>query len=403
MMIGMRRKAEITMRVQASGPAAPDGHRPRIRRTIAGLGILDIAAAASLSCVVVSVGLGWLHTSSHRLDIAAAAGVLAMTLPVAWRRPAPVAAAGVMAAGALANGLVFGPVVRCGVALPAFFLVVFSIGARRSRAWSALGLALCVGGVVAEGIYDPQIEASGLAFVLPVLIGFFAAGYLVRVRMQMASALQQKSAELRRQREQTARLAVLADRAEISADLEQTLHAQIGGIATAAATGLKVLATDHAAARQAMAAIEHDGRHALEHMREMLGSLREAAPSEPQPTLARLPELLASATTASARLTVEGNPRTLPAGLELSGYRIVEHLLGALEDAPEATVKVLLRFCSDALELHVSGPSSGAADLRAVLASAAERASLHSGTVQHRLEGRVCHTSARLPLVSGHA
>jgi glucose-6-phosphate-specific signal transduction histidine kinase len=215
--------------------------------------------------------------------------------------------------------------------------------------------------------------------------------------------LRHKSAELRRQREQTARLAVHADRTEISADLEQSLHAQIGGIATAAAAGLEVLDTDHAAARQAMAAIEHDGRHALEHMRQMLGSLREAAPSEPQPTLARLPELLASATTASARLTVEGNPRTLPAGLELSGYRIVEHLLEALEDAPEAAVEVLLRFCPDAVELHVSGPSSAGADLRAVLAAAAERASLHSGTVEHQLDGRICYASARLPLVSGHA
>lgn len=257
-----------------------------------------------------------------------------MTVPVAWRRPAPVVVAGIMAAAALLNGLLFGPLVRCGVALPAFFLVVFAIGAQRTRAPMALGLALCAGGVVAEGIYDPQIEAQGLAFVLPLLAAFFAAGWLIQTRTRMAAALRRKSAELRRQREQNARLAVLADRAEISSDLEQTLQAQIGGIAAAAATGLDVLDSDHGAAREALAAIEHDGRHALEHMREMLGSLREESPSEPQPTLARLPELLASATTAAARLTIEGNQRVLPAGLELSGYRIVEHLLEALDDTP---------------------------------------------------------------------
>jgi signal transduction histidine kinase len=402
-MIGMRSNGEVNMAVQGSTRTAPDGRRPNVRWTIAGLGILDIAAATVLSGIALAAGLGWLHLSGGRPGIAAAAGVLAMTLPVAWRRPAPVSVAGFMAAAALLNGLIFGSIVRCGVALPAFFLVVFSVGARRDRAWSALGLALCVGGVIAEGMYDPQIEASGLAFVLPVLVAFFAAGRLVRARSQMAKALRLKSAELRRQREQTARLAVLADRAEISADLEQALHAQIGGIAAAAATGLNVLDDDHAAARQAMATIEHDGRQALEHMRELLGSLRDAAPSEPQPTLARLPDLLASATTASARLTIEGNPRTLPAGLELTGYRIVERLLEALEDTPEAAIDVLIRFCSDAVELHVSGPSSVAADLRAVLAAATERASLHSGTVQHRLEGRFCYASARLPLVSGHA
>jgi signal transduction histidine kinase len=400
-MISMRHKAGITM--QASRSAALNGRLPSMRWTVGGLGILDIASAALLSGIVLAVGLGWLHTGGKHLGVAAAVGVLAVTVPVASRRPAPVAAAGIMAAAALLNGLVFGSLVRCGVALPAFFLVVFAVGVRRDRGWSAFGLALCVAGVVAEGMYDPQIEASGLAFVLPVLVGFYAAGCLVRARTEMASALRHKSAELRRQREQTARLAVHADRIEISADLEQSLHAQIGAIATAAAAGLAVLETDHAAARQAMAAIEHDGRHALDHMRQMLSSLREAAPSEPQPTLARLPELLASATTASAKLTVEGNPRTLPAGLELSGYRIVEHMLEALEDTPEAAVEVLLRFCPDAVELHVNGPSSAGADLRAVLAAAAERASLHSGTVEHRFDGRICYASARLPLVSGHA
>ena len=125
--------------------------------------------------------------------------------------------------------------------------------------------------------------------------------------------------------------------------------------------------------------------------------------NEPQPTLARMSELLARATTADARLTVDGSPRTLPAGLELSGYRIVEHLLLALEDAPEATVDVRLSFTPDALELHVSGPPAPHADLRAVLAAARERAGLHGGTVDSRLAGGVCYATARLPLVSGHA
>jgi hypothetical protein len=93
----------------------------------------------------------------------------------------------------------------------------------------------------------------------------------------------------------------------------------------------------------------------------------------------------------------------LPAGLELSGYRIVEHLLLALEDAPEAAVDVRLSFTPDALELHVSGPPAANVDLRAVLAAARERAGLHGGTVDSRLAGGVCHAMARLPLVSGHA
>ena len=377
--------------------------RARLTWTVAGLSVLDIAAAVILSAYAVALTSGVVHTSHPHGGVAASIGVLAMTLPVAWCRRWPLAAAGVLAAAAVLNGVLFGPMVRCGAALPAVFLVAFATGVRCDRARSAAGLLLCAGAVAAEGLYDPQIEARGLVVVLPVLIAFFAAGRLVRARTETAKALRVRSAELLRQREQTARLAVLADRARVTADLEGTLHTQIGGIASTAATGLGALDTDHAAARQALASIERDGRAVLGHLRDVLGSLQEPAPSEPQPTLARLSELLGRATTADARLTVDGSPRTLPAGLELSGYRIVEHLLLALQDAPDAAIDVRLRFCPDALELHVSGPPAPAADLRAVLAAARERASLHGGSVDSRLADGVYYAMARLPLISGHA
>jgi len=377
--------------------------RARLTWTVAGLSVLDIAAAVILSAYAVALTSGVVHTGHPHGGVAASIGVLAMTLPVAWCRRWPLAAAGVLAAAAVLNGVLFGPMVRCGAALPAVFLVAFATGVRYDRARSAAGLLLCAGAVAAEGLYDPQIGARGLVVVLPVLSAFFAVGRLVRARTETAKALRVRSAELRRQREQTARLAVLADRARVTADLEGTLHTQIGGIASTAATGLGALDTDHAAARQALASIERDGRAVLGHLRDVLGGLQEPAPSEPQPTLARLSELLGRATTADARLTVDGSPRTLPAGLELSGYRIVEHLLLALQDAPDAAVDVRLRFCPDALELHVSGPPAPAADLRAVLAAARERASLHGGSVDSRLADGVCYAMARLPLISGHA
>ena len=381
--------------------------RAPLNWTVAGLGVLDLAVAIILSGYAVALVSGVFHPSHPHGGAAASVGVLAMILPMAWRRPAPLAAAAVMAAAALLNGLVFGPIVRCGAFLPAIFLVAYAVGVRRDRAASAAGLLLCAAAVVAEGLYDPQIEGGGLVAVLPVLAAFFASGRLVRARTQTAAALRASSAELRRQREETARLAVLADRARVTADLEQSLHTQIGSLASTAATGLGALAVDQvgdqAAARQALASIERDGRAVLGHLREVLSTLQERPLSEPQPTLARLSELLARATTADARLTVDGSPRTLPAGLELSGYRIVEHLLLALEDAPEAAVDVRLSFTPDAVELHVSGPPAANVDLRAVLAAARERAGLHGGTVDSRLAGGVCYAMARLPLVSGHA
>lgn len=371
--------------------------------TVAGMSVLDIAVAVLLCAVAVVLATGVLASSPAHVGVAALLGALVMIIPVAWRRRAPLAAAVVLAAAALLNGLVFGPLVRCGFVLPVIFLLAFTAGSRYGRAKAAAGLLICAGAAVAEGLYDPQIEGQGLLFVLPVVVAFFAAARLVWARTRAAAELRARSAELHQQREQTARLAVLADRARVSTDLESTLHARLDGIAATAAAGLAALDADPAAAVRALATIEGDGRAVLGQLRDMLGALHEPAPSEPQPTLARLPALLSRATSADARLTVDGSPRTLPAGLELSGYRIVEHLLLALDDAPQASVDVRLRFTREALELHVRGPRSPAADLRAVLAAARERAGLHGGTVHSQLTGGVCSATARLPLISGHA
>src|SRR5579862_7905147 len=286
------------MNVQAGGvrvTSSARALRAPLNWSVAGLGVLDIAAAVILSGYAVALVSGAIHSSHPHGGAAASAGVLAMILPVAWRRPAPLAAAAVMAAAALLNGLVFGPMVRCGAFLPAIFLVGYAAGARRDRAAAAAGLALCAAAVVAEGLYDPQIRGQGLVAALPLLVAFFVSGRLVRARTQTAAALRESSAELRRQRAQTARLAVLADRARLTVDLEQSLHARIGGLASTAAAGLGALAgdatrdpaADQAAARQALASIEHEGRAVLGHLREVLSMLRERPDSEPQPTLAR--------------------------------------------------------------------------------------------------------------------
>jgi hypothetical protein len=381
--------------------------RPRswLRWTVGGLPAADMAAAVVLSTYAAGVASGVLHSSyrSPHLGIAAAAGVLALTAPVAWRRRMPLAMAAILAAGAVLHGLIFGPMVLCGEALPAVFLVAFSVGAHLDKARSAAGAALCAVNVAAQCVYDPRLGPRTMALMLPVLAGFSAAGRLVRARTATAELLRRRSAELRMQREQTARLAVRADRALVAGDLDAALRGRLDEIVGAAVAGRAALGADPAAGHRALQAIEHGGRAILQQMRAVVGTLHEDGPAEPQPSLARLSDLLSRATTADARLTVQGSPRTLPAGLELSGYRIVEHLLQALEDGPGAAVEVRLRFGSDALELQLSGPPARTADLGTILAAARERAALHGGTVEVRAADMLCLATARLPLISAHA
>jgi signal transduction histidine kinase len=362
----------------------------------------DILIAAVLSAFPVAVAAGVLHVGSQHPGVAACLGVVGLTLPVAWRRPLPLTAAAVMAVAAAVNVLAFGHLVRCGVALPAVYIVAFGIAARVSWPRVATGLALCAADVVVEGVWDPQIGWPGLPFTVALLFAFIGLGELLRARNRTAEALRAKTAELRQQREETARLAVLADRARLSADIERTLRGQLSAIAGTAAAGLGP-ATDPDAATRALAAIEHEGRAALGQLRDAVSMLRqEAAPTESQPTLAGLPELLGGL--ARARLLIEGQPRPLPAGLELSGYRIVERIVEALEDEPAAAIEVRLSYRPEVLELRVTGhASAGLTDLRAVLAAARQRAVLHGGTVDGQIVTGVCSVTAALPLVSGYA
>ncbi len=97
-----------------------------------------------------------------------------------------------------------------------------------------------------------------------------------------------------------------------------------------------------------------------------------------------------------ARLTVEGSPRVLPVGVELSAYRIVGHLLDALEDAPDVQVRV--HFREDALELDVSGPARRNA--KAAIERARERVQLQAGTLEATTRGRRAEAVVILPVAA---
>ncbi len=358
----------------------------------------DVMLAGLLSLIAGMLKTGYPHGGA-----VAAAGVLAMTLPVAWERRAPAAAAAAVAVGASLNGLIIGPMVRCAAALPAVFAIAFFTGTRCTGRRLAAGMMLGLGAVIAQAFFDPVLGPGFLVAGLPIVAGFCLAGRLARSRSLTAAELRQRNTDLRAQREQTARLAVTADRTRVAEDLDSFLRDRITAMARAAAAGRELVDRDPVGARGAFAAVENSGRATLSQMREVVGTLREEAPTEPQPVLAQLGDLLERATSADARLSVAGSPRALPAGVELSGYRIVEHLLGALDDAPDARIDVRVRFGPDALELRVAGPAGQQADPARTFAVARERAALLGGSLRIDTSSGRCDALVRLPLTPGHA
>ena len=220
-----------------------------------------------------------------------------VTLPVIVRRAAPFAATGAVSAGIVLSALPTFHQVRCGVAFPAIMLVLYSLGSRGERRDALRGLSAALCAVVFLAFTDPNLGPGALVIFLPLCAGVWAAGRLVASRARTAVALAQRSAQLERQREETARLAVDVERSRLTSDLGGGVHEQLGAIVRLAAEGEHELAADPAASRRAFARIESSGRASLDEMRGLLGALRsdEHAVRAPRPTLAQLDALLAAA------------------------------------------------------------------------------------------------------------
>jgi hypothetical protein len=355
-------------------------------------GIAALALAVALSAYVVF--LVRKHAGSGPACVAATA----MTLPVAFARRAPLAAAIVLGAAAAVNELFFGHLVRCGAALPAVFFVAYLAGRTRTGRTRALVLAGVLVSVVLQCVYDPQLGAPVIVLMAAASGVFAWAGLLVRRRAALVAELRRRTGQLREQREQTAALAVAAERARITADISGILREridEIGRLAQPAGDGT-------ASIDASFAAIELAGRAILDSMRHVVGTLRDA-PTEPEPGLDELGDLLTHATTAATRLSVEGPARSLPASLELTGYRIVEQLLTALRDEPSAQVDVRLRFAPECLELRIAGPPAAGCELRQLRSTVQARLALFGGTID--IDDSAGHRAARirLPLVTSHA
>ncbi|MGH9072724.1 MAG: sensor histidine kinase [Acidimicrobiales bacterium] len=114
--------------------------------------------------------------------------------------------------------------------------------------------------------------------------------------------------------------------------------------------GLDLMDANPEQARIALAAIKGASRDALSELRSVLGALRQAdeeAPRQPTPGLGRLDELLGRSKAAGLHVVseVEVRPRTLPTGVDLAAFRIVqEALTNVARHAGPATATVRVGY-----------------------------------------------------------
>jgi signal transduction histidine kinase len=338
-----------------------------MRRTLLGLPILDVAlAVALLAAKVVTMATGVQPGGG------AASWLLApfWTLPLAWRRRAPLAVALVVATADIVEVALVGS--RDSVVFLAVFLLLpYSLAAHgRSVRRIAAGLgALLAAGAVSQAAQPSPGSAgawtSTIAGDLALVVVPFLVGLALRQQRLRAETMEQLALQLEREREERARAAVAEERTRIARELHDEIAHAMSVIAVQADAAEGVLSRDPALVRRPLLAIRDTARDALADMRRVLGALRSGDDAElaPEPGLARLGNLLEQTRAAGldVELRVEGEPLPLPPSLDLAAYRVLqEGLTNVRKHAGARKVEAALRSGRDAIGVEVSDDGAGA-------------------------------------------
>jgi signal transduction histidine kinase len=218
---------------------------------------------------------------------------------------------------------------------------------------------------------------------------------------------------LERERDETAHLAVVAERMRIARDLHDAAGHGVTAISVQAATGVRAIddGADVDEAREVLEEIRRTSKIALEDMRKLLGLLRPMDASNPERdrvSLSHLEAMIAECRSAGLDVTVEraGTPQVLPPILDQAAYRIIqEALTNVLKHAgPGASATVSLSFDPTSVELEVSDDGHGpigavAFGTRRGLIGMRERVELFGGRFSAGpIDGGGFRVFARLPI-----
>ena len=252
---------------------------------------------------------------------------------------------------------------------PVAFAPLIALYTVTSRFPSSISMAAT--GATAIGLITPPLIRSDLGNddLLGYVISLGAAwalGNVVRLNRARTHLLEEQAKQLERGQAARARLAVELERASIARELHDIIAHNVSVIVAQAGATRRVFDVQPERAREALGSIEVIGRDALTEMRRLLGLMRTdegGTEWSPQPGLDQLPTLVEQIERAGLPVHVisDGNPRSLPAGVELSAFRIVqEALTNTLKHAGPAHAQVLLGYHPKFLEVTVVDDGRGA-------------------------------------------
>jgi signal transduction histidine kinase len=291
----------------------------------------------------------------------AVALLLAGLSSLIWKRPQalPVLIASIVIfalydlAGPASPLLAFAPLMAL-YAVAANSRPVVSGGAATAMAVGAIAVFLTSTGPLDDDILDYLLSVA-TAWLL---------GYGVWLNRARTSLLADQAAQLTREQAAQTQAAVRQEQTRIARELHDIVAHRVVVMVAQAGASKRIFDAEPERVRKALTSIENMGREALIEMRRLLGVLwtQDDGSKAPQPGLADLPGLITQMERAGlpVELTVSGERRSLPAGIELNAYRIVqEALTNTLKHAGPARAEVELSYQANFLELRVRDDGRG--------------------------------------------
>jgi signal transduction histidine kinase len=333
--------------------------------------IASLLTTASLVGLLVHLHVdlpeGGTDVANAELDTLGIVLALLQTVPLVWRRVAPVL---VLAICSVAMFLFFFLGYLPSFASFGFLLALYSVAAHRDRRISipaALGSAFVVLMILVSSREPLELDAIFAEGLVVGSVWFIGDG--LRTKRSQVSSLEDRATRFEREREEAAQQAVAEERRLIARELHDMVAHNVSVIVAQSTAAQRVFDAYPEEGRVALRSIEGSGREALVEMRRLLGLLRTADDRpdvrDPQQGLDDIGTLLSQVREAGlhVRLTVEGAPRPLPAGLDLSAFRIVqEALTNVLKHAGPTTATVGIRYERTSLRLTISDNGSGVVD-----------------------------------------
>ncbi|MGI5402038.1 sensor histidine kinase [Streptomyces sp. CA-135486] len=259
----------------------------------------------------------------------------------------------------------------------AMLVIIYTVAAHDGPRWaSRLALAGGLSAATLSQIRWPA-ENTGLGgkifFTIVMSVPFALAWVLgdsIRTRRAYFDQLEERATRLEKEREAQAKVAVAAERARIARELHDVVAHNVSVMVVQADGAAYVLDAAPDQAKQALETISTTGRQALAEMRRLLGVLRtgdgpESGEYVPQPDVQQIEDLVEQVRRAGLTVDfkIEGTPRPLPSGVELTAYRIVQEALTNTRKhgGPDVGASVRLVYFDDGLGLLVEDDGRGSA------------------------------------------